>query len=191
MRIDPDKLAAARARILAMTTGAIAPDAPLPRRTATRRSKITDTAFAILAEMPTDTLRLATDPVLLNRVLSLAAAIELASDIAAIIDRPGRDALDQAIGADIRQLAVENRGLGAPRSWRTTPELIATHAEERDLARAIWAGAFPPGLRFIDGGTPPALPLLAAERLMRMNTALQHAQALILHPADRKIEVAA
>lgn len=178
MRSDPDRRAAARTRLLAMTTGMVVPGGPVQRRTAARRAGLTCEAREALARLPDGRFRLAADPAALDRLLSLAAAIELAQDIAAVIDREGRDRLDAALGADIRAMAVAARALSGPRLRRSAEALAEAHAAEREASRAVWFAGFPPGLRLADGEPDAARPDPA--RRDRLAAALAHVEEALL-----------
>ena len=181
MRVDPDLLDAARARLSAITTGRLSAGPPAPRRTAARRTGLGDGAVAVLCDLPAETICIGADAKRLARLGSLAAAIELSEDIAAIIDRPGRASLDAAFGEDIRRLSVEARALSGPRQWRSVDQILTAHEAERNLARAFWSARFPPGIILGDRRGSDPLPLLEMARRDRLVAALGHAQTACLH----------
>lgn len=190
MRIDPDKCAAARARLLAMTCGDLAPAAPVSRRTASRRAQIPQHSSTVLAALPDDVFLRAADADALTNLMSLTAALHIAHDLAAVIDRQGRDQLDAALGEGIRSLALTGRRLAGPRLYQSVPGLIATHSKEMTLARAYWASVFPSGIRLADGAPTGPLPLLPANRRDQRDAQLIYAAAA-LKPAVAEDKVLA
>lgn len=179
MRRDPDRCAAARARLLAMTCGDLAPVAPVSRRTASRRTQISPQNSTVLAGLPDDVFLRASDAEVLTNLMSLTAALHIAHDLAAVIDRQGRDQLDAALGEGIRSLALTGRRLAGPRLHQSVPDLIATHAEEMTLARAYWASVFPSGIRLADGAPSGPLPLLPAKQRNQRDAQLIYAAAAL------------
>lgn len=175
MRNCPDRIEAARARLSAMASGSFTQD-HATRRTAGRRVPPSEQ----LAGLSDIHARIAANPTLFTKVTQLASAIELAVDIAAVIDRPGRALLDEALPQDIRESALSARNLSGPRRFLSGEKLINTLIEERAIAETLWFAALPADTPHPNGCEPAPLPAIGDKRRSRMAAILNHAENTVL-----------
>ncbi len=175
-RVDPDAVRAARLRLEALTAhDGLSRHAT--RRTAGRRARHNDADRADMAALSDAAVLTATDPDRLDRLALLAAAIDLAGDIAAVIDRAGRAQLEEVLGPELRRLAVSARKRAGPRQMLTGPALLETLEMERRLAMDLWRDGLPAPLR---ADQDPSTTTTAPDALRdRLQTALGHAEALL------------
>lgn len=180
-RVDPDAVQAARARLAAMQPGDAA-QAAATRRTAGRRAPEHDTADQPdIAALPDDIVLTAGDPARLERLALLAAAIHLAGDLAAVIDRAGRAQIEDVLGAELRRLAVSARKHAGPRRMLSGPALMQALEQDRDTAKCLWLDMLPAELRPADAGRMGHITDAKRDALC---AALRQAEALLAAPAE-------